>query len=108
MSATPAEILLAKIEDRSALAGVIGPGYVGPPLVERFADKGFRVLGFDIDPIKEKTPRSGQSDIGHIDSRRIRDLVDSGRFDATSARHVRPRPSMTRGAIEGREKIVSV
>ena len=42
----------ARIEDRTALVGIIGLGYVGLPLALTFAEKGFRVLGFDVDPKK--------------------------------------------------------
>ena len=41
--------LRTAIETKSARVGVIGLGYVGLPLVELFADKGFSVLGLDID-----------------------------------------------------------
>ena len=79
-----AKALHARIEDRSAVVAVIGLGYVGLPLVELFADRGFRVLGFDIDPAKVETLRAGGSYIGHIDSSRIRSMIDSGRFEATA------------------------
>src|SRR5438309_1605757 len=76
--------LLARILDRSARVAVIGLGYVGLPLIELFADRGFRVLGFDIDPVKVARLQAGESYIGHIDSSRIRHLRDSGRFEATA------------------------
>ena len=79
-----ADTLHRAIEARTALVAVIGLGYVGLPLVELFADQGFRVLGFDIDPIKVERLSAGESYIGHIDSSRIRALIDSGRFEATS------------------------
>src|ERR1700730_7844109 len=41
--------LLQRIEQRVAMVGVIGLGYVGLPLAVEFARGGFRVLGFDID-----------------------------------------------------------
>src|SRR5438067_122037 len=37
------------IAERTARVGVIGLGYVGLPLVELFAGRGFPVLGLDID-----------------------------------------------------------
>src|SRR5947209_12537376 len=70
--------------DRSAHVGVIGLGYVGLPLVELFADRGFRVLGLDIDASKVERLEAGQSYIGHISSRRVESLRDGGRFAATS------------------------
>ena len=38
-----------KIEDRSAVIGVLGLGYVGLPLASAFLEAGFPVLGFDTD-----------------------------------------------------------
>ena len=40
--------LLRRIEDRSAVIGVIGLGYVGLPLAVEFAKAGFHVIGYDI------------------------------------------------------------
>jgi UDP-N-acetyl-D-glucosamine dehydrogenase len=40
--------LLAKIEDRSAVIGIVGLGYVGLPLAMEFARVGFRVIGYDV------------------------------------------------------------
>ena len=41
--------LQKKFEDRSALIGVLGMGYVGLPLAVIFADAGFNVVGIDPD-----------------------------------------------------------
>jgi phosphoglycerate dehydrogenase-like enzyme len=38
--------LLRRIADREAVVGVIGLGYVGPPLALRLAECGLPVLGF--------------------------------------------------------------
>jgi UDP-N-acetyl-D-glucosamine dehydrogenase len=76
--------LLAAIGDRTARVGVIGLGYVGLPLVELFAGKGFPVLGLDIDQVKVERLEAGESYIGHISSERVASLRDSGRFSATA------------------------
>lgn len=76
--------LSQRIADRTARVGVIGLGYVGLPLVELFASKGFSVLGLDIDPVKVGRLEAGQSYIGHIASERVAALRDSGRFSATA------------------------
>ena len=57
--------LLKKIENKQAIIGVIGLGYVGLPLALRFCKEEFRVIGFDTDPIKIETIRSGRSYINH-------------------------------------------
>ena len=49
---TMIEQLKKKIEDRSAVVGIIGLGYVGLPLGKSFHAAGFSVLGFDVDPKK--------------------------------------------------------
>ena len=42
-------MFLEKIEDRSAVIGILGLGYVGLPLAAAFVEAGFKVLGFDTD-----------------------------------------------------------
>jgi UDP-N-acetyl-D-glucosamine dehydrogenase len=76
--------LQAKILAKEAKIGVIGMGYVGLPLVLRFGDVGFEVTGFDIDDLKVDKLNSGKSYIKHISSSVIKELLDSGRFIATS------------------------
>jgi len=78
------EKLLEKIESRKAVIGVVGLGYVGLPLVREFASGGAEVLGFDVDPAKIKSLLAGKSYIDHIPSSQVRDIVKTGRFDATT------------------------
>ncbi|MCW7538627.1 nucleotide sugar dehydrogenase [Aquabacterium sp. A7-Y] len=63
--------LAARIADRSACVGVVGLGYVGLPLMLRFAETGFRVIGFDIDPGKVEALKAGKTYIEHIPAERI-------------------------------------
>jgi len=76
--------LLTKISSRSAIIGIIGMGYVGLPLALTFAEKDFKVVGFDIDEKKIPLLNKGESYIKHIDSSRIQNQVSSNRFSATS------------------------
>ena len=77
-------ILKRQIERREYTVGVIGLGYAGLPLVLRFVEAGFAVLGFDIDPDKIDKLNAGVSYIRQIGSDRIKALVRGGRFEATT------------------------
>jgi UDP-N-acetyl-D-glucosamine dehydrogenase len=76
--------LSGKIKNHQAVIGIIGLGYVGLPLVLRFQEEKFPVIGFDIDPAKVKMLSRGQSYIKHIPAKRIEGLAKSGLFEATT------------------------
>jgi UDP-N-acetyl-D-glucosamine dehydrogenase len=78
-----AATLLARIHNKLARIGIIGLGYVGLPLARAFANKGFRVLGFDIDPSKVARLHEGNSYIGHVTNNMIREMQQQG-FEATA------------------------
>lgn len=75
--------LIKKLEDHSAIIGIVGLGYVGLPLMLRYAEVGFKVVGFDVDDEKIKKLLAGESYIEHIHSALIREAVERG-FTATS------------------------
>jgi UDP-N-acetyl-D-mannosaminuronate dehydrogenase/intein/homing endonuclease len=83
-AAEVADELREKIETRQALVGVIGLGYVGLPLSLVFVDRGFRVVGFDVDRRKIESLAARRSYIPHIEEARIAEGMDSGRFEATA------------------------
>lgn len=74
---------LGKIENRSAIIGIVGLGYVGLPLMLRYSEIGFRVLGFDIDAEKVAHLNQGRSQIQHIPSESIAAACRRG-FEATT------------------------
>jgi UDP-N-acetyl-D-glucosamine dehydrogenase len=76
--------LLEKITSHRACVGIIGLGYVGLPLVLRFGEERFPVLGFDVDAEKVTKLNAGQSYIRHIEGGKIHSLVKDKRFEATS------------------------
>jgi UDP-N-acetyl-D-glucosamine dehydrogenase len=76
--------LIQKIEDRTAIIGIIGLGYAGLPLAVRFGEERFRVLGFDIDPQKINLLNEGKCYIQSVPGDRIGDLVRRSIFSATS------------------------
>jgi len=63
--------LLAKIRDRSAAVAIIGLGYVGLPLAVAFAEKGFPVVGIDVDRRKVEAINRGESYVQDIPSERL-------------------------------------
>jgi UDP-N-acetyl-D-glucosamine dehydrogenase len=76
--------LMERIRNRTAEVGIVGLGYVGLPLAEAFAECGFAVRGFDIDEEKVVRLNRGESYIRHIPSDRIRELLKTERFSASS------------------------
>src|ERR1700737_2534786 len=63
--------LLDKILAKNAVVGICGLGYVGLPLALTFGEKGFAVIGFDIDRRKVDAIEQGHSYVKHIASDRI-------------------------------------
>ena len=76
--------LLKKIQKDEALVGIIGLGYVGLPLALAFTGNSFKVLGFDIDAKKVKALQKGDCYISHIDGKKVKQAVKSGKLSATS------------------------
>ncbi len=75
--------LLQKILKKKALVGVIGMGYVGLPLILRFCEEDFRVLGFDVDSKKVDALKKGKSYLKSIPSARISQIVRKGLLEVT-------------------------
>ena len=72
------------IQDKTAVVGVVGLGYVGLPLIRAFIAAGYRTMGFDVDHSKVEQLLAGKSYIGHIPSEWINDCVQSKKFTPTS------------------------
>jgi len=79
-----ASSLLGMIEDRTATVGIVGLGYVGLPLAIAFAERGFDVLGFDVDDAKIDAVAGGESYIKHLDGARLAKTVRGGKLKATA------------------------
>lgn len=77
------EELVRAIEEREAVIGIVGLGYVGTPLALRYAEAGFRVIGFDNDGRKVGLLNRGASYIEHIDSAAVAAACARG-FGATT------------------------
>ena len=75
--------LIRRLDEKSAVVGIVGLGYVGLPLMLRFAEVGYKVIGFDIDQRKVDSLHKGQTYIEHIPSHAIKSAVAHG-LEATT------------------------
>jgi UDP-N-acetyl-D-glucosamine dehydrogenase len=75
--------LINKLANKKAVIGIIGLGYVGLPLLIRYSEIGYRVIGFDIDQDKVDRLNAGNSYIKHISDESIAKTLKKG-FRATS------------------------
>ena len=75
--------LLENIQNKTAIVGIIGLGYVGLPLAIHFGSKGFKVIGFDLDTRKIDKLLHGESYIKHIPAEPIRRMIHQKQLDVT-------------------------
>ena len=75
-------ILINKLNSKDACIGIIGLGYVGQPLLLRYSEVGYKVLGFDINRDVISALNRGESHIEHISSEAVAAAVANG-FEAT-------------------------
>jgi UDP-N-acetyl-D-glucosamine dehydrogenase len=83
MSTTTHQQLIEKLNARKAVVAIVGMGYVGLPLMLRFSEVGYKVIGIDIDPEKVERLNRGESYIAHIKSKDIANARKAG-FTATA------------------------
>ena len=76
--------LLEKINDRTAVVGIVGLGYVGLPLAVEFAKAGYKTIGFDVQAKKVDAVNAGHNYIGDIVGDTLKQMVESGKLSATS------------------------
>lgn len=77
------QAIISKFNDKSAKIGIVGLGYVGLPLMLRYVEVGYSVLGFDIDQSKVNQLNNGQSYIEHIPANQIEKAREQ-LFEATT------------------------
>jgi len=75
--------LKSNMENKESIIGIIGLGYVGLPLIIRFFEEGFKVVGFDVDDKKVDMLNAGESYIKHIKQEKIKSALGQG-FRATT------------------------
>jgi len=80
---TAKQQLIGRLENKTACIGIIGLGYVGLPLSLRYAEAGYKVIGFDIDPVKIEQLNNGRSYIRHLGDQKVQAANNAG-FEATT------------------------
>lgn len=75
--------IINKLNDKSAVIGIVGLGYVGLPLMLRYIEVGYQVIGLDIDESKVDALNAGKSYIEHISADAIKHATQNG-FTATT------------------------
>lgn len=78
------EQLLKKIEDKEAVIGVVGLGYVGLPLAVEKAKAGYRVIGFDVQQARVDQVNNGVNYIGDVVDADLNEMIQAGRLEATT------------------------
>src|SRR4030095_2456266 len=78
------EEILNKLNERRAVVGVIGLGYVGLPLAVEFARAGLEVIGFDLDQSRVDEINNGRSYIPDVPTEICGTLVERRKLSAAS------------------------
>src|SRR5260221_8289513 len=81
-TSSPAGDLQVKLDNRTAIVGIIGLGYVGLPLANATARARFQVLGFDIDQSKINLLNKGHSYLATVPGTAIQEHRSAGLFCA--------------------------
>ena len=77
--------LIKLFENRRAVVGVIGLGYVGLPLASTIAEAGFAAIGFDTKTTKIEALRRRESYIRHVPAARLAKIIRTERPGAGQA-----------------------
>jgi len=76
--------LITKLQDKTAVIGVVGLGYVGLPMAVTSAKKGFKVLGFEVSQYSIEHVNAGKNYIGDVDDADLVKVVKAGMLSATA------------------------
>ncbi|QOR66318.1 nucleotide sugar dehydrogenase [Cytobacillus suaedae] len=77
-------LLQSKIENKEAVIGVVGLGYVGLPLAVEKAKAGYKVIGFDVQESRVEQVNMGINYIGDVVNEDLSQMIKSGQLVATT------------------------
>lgn len=72
-----------KINNKTAIVGVVGLGYVGLPMAVTVARKGYNVIGVDVSDYAVTSVNAGKNYIGDVDDVELKQLVEAGKLKAS-------------------------
>jgi UDP-N-acetyl-D-glucosamine dehydrogenase len=72
------QLLIKRIEDKTARIGVVGLGYVGLPFLVEKAKVGFHVVGIDRSPERAAKVARGENYIGDVHEEELKAVVEAG------------------------------
>lgn len=78
------ETLYEKIENKTAVIGVVGLGYVGLPLAVEKAKAGYKVIGFDVQQSRVDQVNQGVNYIGDVVDEDLAEMIKEGKLQATT------------------------
>ncbi|WP_097026009.1 nucleotide sugar dehydrogenase [Clostridium peptidivorans] len=78
------DMLIEKLENKTAKLGVVGLGYVGLPLAVEKAKAGYEVIGFDVQDKKVEMVNEGHNYIGDVVDADLKKIIDEGKLKATT------------------------
>jgi UDP-N-acetyl-D-glucosamine dehydrogenase len=75
---------ISNVAEDSSLVTVVGQGYVGLPLAMRAVEVGYRVIGFDTDPVRVERLKQADSYVEDIPSPALENALATGRYLPTT------------------------
>src|SRR5699024_9929620 len=76
--------LIEKLNNKTAVIGVVGLGYVGLPLAVEKAKAGYNVIGFDVQESRVKEVNEGKNYIGDVVDSELEEIVNNSKLKATT------------------------
>jgi UDP-N-acetyl-D-glucosamine dehydrogenase len=76
--------LQSKINDKTAVIGIIGLGYVGLPLAVEFANNSFTVIGIDVNKERVDQLNRGDNYIADVSDNNLKKIVSSKKLSVTT------------------------
>lgn len=78
------EVLLEKLNTRTAVVGMVGLGYVGLPFAVEKAKVGFKVIGIEHNKARAAQVNAGENYIPDVSDEELKDLVERGLLEAVT------------------------